>query len=667
MFLNQRSINILKELIHHNKTTVDIENLARKYHVSERSIRYDLELIDDFLRKKELPILQRQAKVEVSINNEQISKQNRSLLLNELRTENDSFSPKERRQRIFIDILYQGRVINIDYLEKRLDVSRSTIVSDIRTMKEELNEINGELYYSPQKGYSLEGDERKIRRKTLNILSNHRSVCNYIEDSIRNKYWSEYSIDDLFLVEALVTEIEKHLKKTYSGNAFINLVNGVLMVLSRIRQKHLLQSDANVKQLKTKEYKKLVKRFKNIEIGQRNIVVPDKEIWFLMTLFLEGNLVKSERYLNENWLTLYLLIDQFIYEMSQKLNVRLDKDTDLFNALVLHLGPAINRLENEMYLKNEIIQYIKNTYFELFNMVGNTLNKLVEEREITFSSDEIGFITLHVASALEKISMNEKKPNVLIVCNYGIGTSNLLETRIKKHLSFNVEKTISVRKLNKSLLANRKIDLIISTVPINEVDYPPIIEVSPLLNKNEIKKLKEFEENISSSNTSATKKQKSYRREWLPMLRDLLVYDTVRTNVKVRNWEEAVRFGGKLLKDRGVIKQKYIETMVNTVKELGTYIVIAPNIAMPHASSKDGVNEIGLSLITLKNPVEFGHPENDPVKIVICLAAVDHSSHLKALQDLMDFLKEEKFINFLKEEAHPEAIIDYIDQQGGEE
>src|SRR5699024_10692681 len=110
-------------------------------------------------------------------------------------------------------------------------------------------------------------------------------------------------------------------------------------------------------------------------------------------------------------------------------------------------------------------------------------------------------------------------------------------------------------------------------------------------------------------------------------------------------WEEAVRYGGNLLKSEGVIEQRYIDMMIQTVKELGPYIVIAPGIAMPHASSKEGVNKIGISLITLKEPIKFGNQENDPVSIVVTLATIDHTSHLRALSELVSYLGNDKFVS----------------------
>jgi mannitol/fructose-specific phosphotransferase system IIA component (Ntr-type) len=45
-----------------------------------------------------------------------------------------------------------------------------------------------------------------------------------------------------------------------------------------------------------------------------------------------------------------------------------------------------------------------------------------------------------------------------------------------------------------------------------------------------------------------------------------------------------------------------------------------------------------LGLITLLEPVRFGHSENDPVDLVFALGAVDKQAHISALQQLAEML-----------------------------
>lgn len=129
------------------------------------------------------------------------------------------------------------------------------------------------------------------------------------------------------------------------------------------------------------------------------------------------------------------------------------------------------------------------------------------------------------------------------------------------------------------------------------------------------------------------------------MVSELLTSDLVEVNVEAKNWEEAVRAGGKLLLNAGFIKETFIDEMVNTVKEFGPYIVIEKGIALAHAEPSAGVNKIGCSILTLKDPIEFGNNANDPVKLVISLCAVDSESHMELISDLANIMMSDEIID----------------------
>ena len=87
------------------------------------------------------------------------------------------------------------------------------------------------------------------------------------------------------------------------------------------------------------------------------------------------------------------------------------------------------------------------------------------------------------------------------------------------------------------------------------------------------------------------------------------------------NWEDAVKLGVDLLCKAGVAEPRYYDAIVRTTDELGPYYVIAPGIAMPHARPELGASDTGCSLVTLNKPVTFGHEDNDPVDVILCICA----------------------------------------------
>ena len=135
---------------------------------------------------------------------------------------------------------------------------------------------------------------------------------------------------------------------------------------------------------------------------------------------------------------------------------------------------------------------------------------------------------------------------------------------------------------------------------------------------------------------------------------ELLTPDTIRVGVDAQDWKEVVDKAGELLLETGAIEPYYIGAMKETIEELGAYVVIAPGIALLHSRPEEGVNRICMSLVMLNPPVEFGHPDNDPVDLAFALGGVDERSHLDALSQLAETLSNEKLVERLRQAESPE-------------
>ncbi len=144
------------------------------------------------------------------------------------------------------------------------------------------------------------------------------------------------------------------------------------------------------------------------------------------------------------------------------------------------------------------------------------------------------------------------------------------------------------------------------------------------------------------------------------MLMDLITEDTIELNVRVESWEEAIKKGGELLEKCGAIENRYVDAMINTVKELGPYIVINEGVAIPHARPEDGALKLGMSLITLEDEIEFGSTYYDPVKLVISFCSIDSKTHLRALSELMVLLENEKYISSIINAKSKSEVIRII-------
>lgn len=131
------------------------------------------------------------------------------------------------------------------------------------------------------------------------------------------------------------------------------------------------------------------------------------------------------------------------------------------------------------------------------------------------------------------------------------------------------------------------------------------------------------------------------------MIEKLLTEEVVDVKLEVENWQEAVVKAGKLLLDNDKVDERYIQAMIETVKDMGPYIVMAPGIAMPHARPDSGAKDIGVAVISLKQGVNFGSKDFDPVKLVFAICAKENKSHIELLQDLSYILDSDELLENL--------------------
>lgn len=146
------------------------------------------------------------------------------------------------------------------------------------------------------------------------------------------------------------------------------------------------------------------------------------------------------------------------------------------------------------------------------------------------------------------------------------------------------------------------------------------------------------------------------------MLKTLLTLDVVQVIPQVKDWREAIKIACQPLIDKGCIEPRYVDAIYKSHEQIGPYYVLGPGIAMPHARPEEGVNQLSLALTIIEKGVEFGANENDPVKLLIVLAATDNDSHINAIVKLAELFDNQDDIDTLlqaKSKAEVLAVINH--------
>ncbi|NBS86131.1 MAG: PTS sugar transporter subunit IIA [Micrococcales bacterium] len=144
------------------------------------------------------------------------------------------------------------------------------------------------------------------------------------------------------------------------------------------------------------------------------------------------------------------------------------------------------------------------------------------------------------------------------------------------------------------------------------------------------------------------------------LLNQALAEGSISVRATASNWKQAIELAGDALVTSKRTTTQYTEAMIQAFEELGPYMVIAPGIALAHARPSEAVLGTGLSLITLSEPVVFGSEANDPVRLVIGLAAVDHDSHIDLMAALSDLLMDVMKVNMLLQAENVEQVRELL-------
>ena len=140
-------------------------------------------------------------------------------------------------------------------------------------------------------------------------------------------------------------------------------------------------------------------------------------------------------------------------------------------------------------------------------------------------------------------------------------------------------------------------------------------------------------------------------------LLELLSANCIALDVAAETWQESIVAAGELLERAGIADAPYTQSMIDNVESNGPYIVVAPGFAFAHARPSPAVHHTGMSWVRLAHPVSFGHKTNDPVSLVVALAATDSGAHNTAMAELAKLLGDTDRRAALESAATPDELL----------
>ncbi|WP_201712820.1 BglG family transcription antiterminator [Rossellomorea arthrocnemi] len=695
MVLDKRRAHLLS-IFQHSPDPISTKDLAERTKLSQRTIYYDLDQINNWLRTQALePIESRHGK---GLFLPPVSKS--KLMVYKDQSFEDwqyQLSKQERDVLIKAVILLEEQDASMQRFMELTSMSRGTIAKVIKDIKQEFHKAGLHLYYKKGSGYRLSGPEEARRTMLSTILAtifshqDWQNVRNEVHRMIQPEAatWS-HETEKRRLVREILYEAENELGLTLTDEMVEILSLQILMIMKRIElHKYITVPEAEKEVLKQTEAYRAALHISN----KLEVAFPDDEVCFI-TMNLLGSKVQQDnfnRYTEQELSGLKEVVQHMIHDFQLYSCVVFDDKKGLEENLISHIKPTYYRLKYGLAIANDLSDSIQTTYPDIFHLTKRVMRHLELYVGKTVPDEEAAYITLHFGGWLTKEKKKvETKFKALIVCENGIGTSNMLQTQLENLIAgLNVITTLSMREYQRK---EYKADVIFSTNYIKEKDIP-VIHVPAILTNlekerviqrmNDLFDSKPPDQNRTDHLMEVIKRHATIHEEdelkkelvhlleqttpmikeiRKPMLNELLTEQTIQLKDRVTNWEEAIKVASEPLVEQQSIRPDYVEAMITNVKELGPYIVIAPNIAIPHARPETGVEQLGMSFLRLEEPVYFSEKEKHRAHLIIVLAAIDNQTHLKALAQLTELLSNEGNVERLITAKDRQAVIKLINQ-----
>ena len=603
--MNARQIFLLEFLLKQHEY-LSANQLAEKYGVSTKTVYQDIDKLNDFFDEGELK--SRIVKVPrkgIKLSADEERKKVHSLLLvNKHESGVQDFSPEYRESELIKRLFINQEDLDIYDFAEEMYVTESTVHRDIDKLEKNLGQFNLKIRIKHDQLF-VDGDEWNIRKALQSYVIQAQSlgreenierffsekdieICKEAISRLSQKYHHQFSEEYscLLLVECLVFK-----KRTEHNNCLTertsNLINDLNHLEVYFFSGELLETVIN-------------KSFSEIS--------PYEIEAMAYSLLAYGFSIQSADYIQN----IEHQVNELINKVSNLLSLDLSKDNHLKLMLSNHISKMIFRLRNQIYITNPALEEIKKQYSSLFNVIWIAIRGLSKYYEINISNEELAFIVIHFQLAIEKIV---KPLNIVVICQNGIATSELIMSKLHKIFDSDAKITnINARELDFYDLSN--IDLIISTIALPEVKVP-VIEVSPILTKDEIESIRSFYSEHMTDNYTLMRTSLDGRKFNLESLQTLIKKPSlIRETVKSK--KECIE---KMIRECDATNRRIKEFKESILERetLGSTSVYT-GVALPHCDPRF-VEQSELIVMTLDKPINWG---KNNVKLIILIAVAEN-------------------------------------------
>ncbi|HEM6154812.1 TPA: BglG family transcription antiterminator [Streptococcus suis] len=510
--LNTKEKMILQYLYQHQNGFSTSKVLAEHLSYTDRTIRtYIKKLISEISEEEAgFTILSKQGYgYQLNISDEE--KYHRFLSENQLVFGMDYSDAENRYKQILNKLIFEEECILFDDLADQLFVSRSTLSHDFKHIRKQLASYGLTIESKPYRGVYVVGEERQKRHFIIDyFFSEHfyQNIHHFLTND--NSLALPLSFEELTIV---VLDECRDSQLNLSDYIIQNLVIHLGLAIQRYQKGFKISPVTIDRKRYAKELTvatKIARRLSN-RLEPKNMI-PDEEVAYIALHLISKTQLEAEKSSDR------LLLRQALFEVLGRYDdahgYQFSHDFSLIEGLLTHLEVLRERLQHNLHIDNPLLEDIKTTYHDIFNLTQSLMAELSVFHSYTLSESEIAYVALHLMASLER-QKEKYKLNVLVICATGYGSAQMLKNRIKNELGqqVSIADVIGYYDLDNQKLQG--IDVIMSTIDLSGLVFKiPVITVSVFLTDQEVKEVKKRLKNLrpSPQQLSVVKKETSLEK-----------------------------------------------------------------------------------------------------------------------------------------------------------
>lgn len=668
--MNKQTVDLLKKIITEERGMLTLDSLPASFNVSRRTFYNYWEEIDDYLNSLHCTNAVCFDGRKFRFTGTPAQRDYLTASINSMTFYEYRLSAMERQIIIATTLITADTPIKNDYFKEIFYVSRNTINNDLQRLRS-ISNVDPACFQATYAGLVLACSELQKRNLLLQLMSTETDFNDYFMNQPTNPciaYLAQHLKFDRYrrLAENSIKKAEGLLDLKLSDTDFYRLLTILIFQITRVESGHIIKGNSTRShnfnswgQFSTTIFDQL----------KDEITVNPLEIEFFTKTVQEMDMALKIGNSPRDSVFFSLTIREFLQKISFYYKIDLLSDNLLFEYLCAHITACYHRLKSGKQLDNPYLNETQRQYPRDFEIIKQNIYILENGLNLALNDSETAYILMHILASIERGKFNHYVPNILVTCSAGMATGNFLAMQINRHFRVHLIDVCSVHKMDE-MLASHNIDLIISTVPI-ESSIIPALTVSVILSEIDLARIRaclsELESSqipvLTSSHSESTVDLHRFTANEKTTFLSLFEAGRIVLDKDIIDWKEGIIAAGELLLWQKKITVNYLHQMIDLVIKYGPYIVIAPGVALAHASPLDGVLEPALSLVRLKTPVCFGDHQYNPVLTILACAVYDTPEYANILILLMTLLRRPDFIQMIQKAENPQMILSYFQTQ----